>query len=50
MLDEFKFVKIDTKGRIIIPKNSILGKSENILIARENDITICLCLMGILKN
>lgn len=42
MLDEFKFVKIDTKGRIIIPKNSILGKSENILIARENDITFSL--------
>ena len=39
MLDEFKFVKIDTKGRIIIPKNSILGKSEEILIARENYIT-----------
>lgn len=42
MLDEFKFVKIDTKGRIIIPKNSILGKSEEILIARENDITFSL--------
>lgn len=42
MLDQFKFVKIDTKGRIIIPKNSILGKSEEILIARENDITFSL--------
>lgn len=42
MLDEFKFVKIDTKGRIIIPKNSILGKSEEILIARENNITFSL--------
>lgn len=42
MLDEFKFVKIDTKGRIIIPKNSILGKSEEILIARENDIMFSL--------
>ena len=42
MLDEFKFVKIDTKGRIIIPKNSILVKSEEILIARENDITFSL--------
>ena len=42
MLDEIKFVKIDTKGRIIIPKSSILGKSEEILIARENDITFSL--------
>lgn len=42
MFDEIKFVKIDTKGRIIIPKSSILGKSEEILIARENDITFSL--------
>ena len=42
MTDEIKFVKIDTKGRIIIPKKSILGKSEKILIARENDITFSL--------
>ena len=42
MNDEIKFMTIDAKGRMMIPKNSILGKSENILIARENDITFSL--------
>ena len=42
MNDEVKFMTIDAKGRMMIPKNSILGKSENILIARENDITFSL--------
>lgn len=42
MNDEVKFMTIDAKGRMMVPKNSILGKSENILIARENDITFSL--------
>ena len=42
MNDEVKFMTIDAKGRMMVPKNSILGKSEEILIARENDITFSL--------
>lgn len=42
MNDEVKFMTIDAKGRMMVPKSSILGKSEKILIARENDITFSL--------
>ena len=42
MNDEVKFMTIDAKGRMMVPKSSILGKSEKILIAKENDITFSL--------
>lgn len=35
-------MKIDEKGRITVPKNSILGKSEKILIEKEDDLTFSL--------
>ena len=34
MNDEVKFMTIDAKGRMMVPKSSILGKSEKILIAK----------------
>lgn len=39
---KFKFMTIEAKGRMMVPKSSILGKSEKILIAKENDITFSL--------
>ncbi len=42
MNEGIKKMKIDTKGRITVPKNSILGKSEKILIEKEDDLTFLL--------
>lgn len=42
MNEGIKKMKIDEKGRITVPKNSILGKSEKILIEKEDDLTFSL--------
>ena len=33
------YAKIDQNGEIIVPKTSIIGESENILIRKEDDLT-----------
>ena len=33
------YAKIDQNGEIIVPKTSVIGESENILIRKENDLT-----------
>ena len=42
MNEEIKKMKIDGKGRITVPKNSIIGKSEKVLIEKEDDLTFSL--------
>ena len=33
------YAKMDQNGEIIVPKTSVIGKSENILIRKEDDLT-----------
>ena len=33
------YAKMDQNGEIIVPKTSVIGESENILIRKENDLT-----------
>ena len=33
------YAKIDQNGEIIVPKTSVIGESENILIRKEDDLT-----------
>lgn len=33
------YAKMDQNGEIIVPKNSIVGKSDSILIRKEDDLT-----------
>ena len=33
------YAKIDQNGEIIVPKTSVIGESENILVRKEDDLT-----------
>ena len=33
------YAKMDQNGEIIVPKTSVIGESENILIRKEDDLT-----------